>query len=293
MAKAPKAAHAPDPAWAPLLPAALAGAGRQTFAPLPGLTPPLGTEPDAETKQLLLTAANLTLVQRAGQRSSVGPAIDLGRAAAETYPTLPAETADLLQQMVTNRQLEKLRFHCVKLATGWRLSHRQLGRYLRELPLNRPYLLLARSTLGGVRGEWMLEWHSHDYLRRHRYQRVLTTGWWLPDAEDRQNNLYRPGSQRPPDDWDWLLREWPTAWPDQRQELLELLTTWTEKEPLPRPSALCWKRTTPVRPGGCNQTRCWSGCRAGRWSNSCGNKHSRCSTGLPALRPQPASVARA
>ncbi len=183
MAKAPIApAHVPDAAWATLLPAALAGTRLHAFAPLPGLTPNLGAEADAAEKQLLLTAANLALVRRAGQRLS-GPAEALPppEPAAPRQPLSAAAVALLLQTLpvgigVGIDPYVSMDFLTRIYRAGYyvaRADARLVLDALAEAGVSR--ILFMYPALLGRRGPWLAAAHPHPAIRAEAA--TMTTRW--------------------------------------------------------------------------------------------------------------------
>ena len=214
--------------WAALLPAALAGTRRQPFAPLPGLTPPLGTEAASVEKQLLLTAANLRVVQRAGSQPQSGPAESLGRAGTDTMLVLSPASARILLEILSDQRLEVLEAGCLQqiITARQRLSPRALADFRLALPhARRDYLLRWAPHVVGRRGEW---------LAAIRYRRPLVP----PPAPARpplhpHHDLPQLLAQRPPGGWEWLLTELQADNARQNYDLAHVLRHWHQQEPVP------------------------------------------------------------
>jgi len=165
-ASAKPAAHVPDATWAALLGPALAGSRRGPApAALPGLTPALGAEAGAAEKQLLLTAANLRLVRRAGWRpapettTALPPHAPSATERAAEWPVLSSQASAYLLDLLTATPLE----HPVP-AADWQLLHEQRRRLPHRLlvpALQALATLEDTQTLGryapvfGQRGAWL------------------------------------------------------------------------------------------------------------------------------------------
>jgi len=229
--------------WAALLPTALAGTRRSpALAPVPGLTPPLGTEADAAEKQLFLTAANLRLVQRAGHR----PALADGAEALSRQAPGPAEWPALstagsqhfLELLAEKDSPHKLWLTILKQlhAQRQRLPHRLLWRTLNIVgQLNPSAVLITYAPLFGRRGVWLASHHDNAALRAGA---PLAAAGLRPDAPLAQrpaalSELHRADPARA---WQYVVETLPTADEPTRLQLVEW--AYDTLEDAPGPAAL-------------------------------------------------------
>ncbi len=216
--------------WSTLLATALAGTHRTaTPTVLPGLTPTLGAEADALEKQLLLTAANLRLAQRAGQRPPAGSALELGRAGAETWPALGPTAARLLHQLATGSFHPDVASEFAQLMRERqrRIPHRLLG----QLVQLENYLAGGHGQAYGRRGQWLGLHCPVEHIRGHARQleaAIAAAPDWQAGqpAEAQEAAISRLASEPPADKWNWLLAALPHQLPAGQLALLTLLPAW-------------------------------------------------------------------
>ena len=158
----------PTQPWADLLAVALAGTRRVDLPVLPSLTPNLGAEADAAEKQLLLTAANLALLQRAGTRPASGPAEALPLAPPETRPALPRPAARRLEMLLAEDLAEPANGCISPMASVLLAALHELREWKHRLPpataarlLHHPWArFITPATIRWVLGErayWLYE----------------------------------------------------------------------------------------------------------------------------------------
>ncbi len=172
--------YVPDATWGALLPAALAGTHRSPAPPtLPGLTPPLQAEAAAAEKSLLLTAASLRLVRRAGQRPATGRAKTPRPAEGEQWPAAGPAVAQLLRQLLdTGDAQEVLRGLVALYEARQRLPASLLAPVLKLLADNAwPHVTKLLTPVLGRRGLWVASLHPalHHVARYAIYYSVSFT----------------------------------------------------------------------------------------------------------------------